>query len=240
MPTASFNVSSAALEASHVLSASPRKMLDLSITNTAGSTRYFLVFDAEFVPTAFTNTQVFTIDFTGLTGADVIGREIVFSFMTLDGDSNPTGVSSAGYYFYDSAGSDPGAPGLATLESGIAVAAAASPSDITQAIEDNSVGYGIQQGIVGAVLTITDNAIGWRPAVVYTGTGAAIDYTAHGNDAPILIGSAAANGIPSFDVPVVGKTFSHGISVVNSTSPSSITGSDATANYSAELLCAAP
>lgn len=232
--TGSFNASTpGAVEASRVLSASPRKMLDLSITNTAGSSRYFHVFDSEAVPTGWNVVEQFTVDFTGLTGADVDQTSMILY-----------DASGAILQPFFGIGDDPVFIGtvygtlIQVIVTSINNAADIADALVTQLVSNGP--FDPASSSTGAVATMIYNAAGYIRAPRDIDTGAVFIETVKGSGAPVLIGAAGSGGLASFDVPVVGKTFSHGIAVINSTAAGSITGSDATAHYSAELLCAAP
>lgn len=235
--TSTYGVNSSALEATRVIANRPRKLLDLTITNTAAGTRFFHVFDQPTVPIGWNQVQTCAIDFSALTGADVINTAFTI------GGSHLVGPKVIGFRFKLTGSSYAGTDPVADIFYDVSVAALASDQDIADALV--TVGNTVDPlpwNVSDSDSTVVTFAggTGYAKQIEAGDTGAVASTSSIGSGTPVMIGVAVASSIASFDEPVTGKSFDYGISVVNSTAVDSITGSAATSIYNAELLCAAP
>lgn len=205
-------VSSTAYEASHVIKSGPGTLLLLMGYNSKASAQFIQLIDLTAVPAA----EVSTATFTGITAVSLSNK-----YFTIN---SPT----AAFYVWfnlDAGGVDP-APGGTGLE--VAVTTGDSATTIATAVKtvvDADAAFVSTN--TGAVVTITNAAVGAATDITAGNSGATVAVTTQGtSNAPIATFTVPATSNFSLAIPKEGMPFSTGILVSNSsTGPTRTVGS---------------
>lgn len=217
LPTLAFaaptsTVSSTAYETSHIIKTGPGKLMLLMGYNSKGSAQFIQLFDGTAAPAA----EVSTATFTGLTAVGLGNKYFLINA--------PAGAFYV-WFNLDAGGVDP-APGGTGIE--VAVTTGDSATTIATAIKtavDAEAAFVSTN--VGAVVTITNAAVGSVTDIDAGDSGASVAVTTQGtSNAPAAVFTVPATSNFSLAIPGEGLPFSTGIFVTNSsTGPTRTVGS---------------